>query len=297
MRISSITSRFGSLVVFALLSLLVATSGAKAFDPDRFADESTEPTSILRYGVNALKDGRTDEAVGAFRLGAKRDHLPSKWKLARMLQEGEGIPKDELAAFGLFEEIAEHFSDIPPTRNDRPYVSSALVSVGKFHLHGIPGTRVSTNAGLAEFYFYRAAALYGNAEAQYQLGDLYASGQLGTARPRSAARWYGLAARKGHAGAQAELGEMLFYGEGVGRNRVKGLVYLSRAAANGAKHQVGEFREKRQQALAKATLRQRMAAQSMIARFKFPQPQLDVATSKDATAIFGLTTRAAGAGQ
>ena len=49
-----------------------------------------------------------------------------------------------------------------------------------------------------------------------------------------AARWLALAAEKGHCGAQALLGHLLFNGEGVPRQRARGLMWLS-VAVNGAK--------------------------------------------------------------
>ncbi len=49
-----------------------------------------------------------------------------------------------------------------------------------------------------------------------------------------AARWFGLAAEKGHHGAQALLGHLLFQGDGVPRQRGRGLMWLS-VALSGAK--------------------------------------------------------------
>ena len=47
---------------------------------------------------------------------------------------------------------------------------------------------------------------------------------------RQAARWYKLSARKGHARAQAEFGMLLLQGEGIARNPVEGLMWLSLAS-------------------------------------------------------------------
>jgi uncharacterized protein len=49
-----------------------------------------------------------------------------------------------------------------------------------------------------------------------------------------AARWLALAAEKGHSGAEALLGHLLFTGDGVPRQKARGLMWLS-AASNGAK--------------------------------------------------------------
>ena len=103
-----------------------------------------------------------------------------------------------------------------------------MVSLANFSLTGIEGT-LGPNPRRAEHLLFRAAALYQDAEAQYQLGALYQSDRLGPPQMRSAARWYGLAAKKGHATASASLGRMLVLGDGVPRRPVRGLVLLMKA--------------------------------------------------------------------
>ena len=106
-------------------------------------------------------------------------------------------------------------------------------------------------------------------------------------RHRQAARWFVLASSKGHAGAEAELGQMLFYGEGVRRNRVKGLVYMSKAVARSAGENLDRFRAMRRAALAEASEGQRNAAQKVLAKLNI-LPELTGATQ-----TFGFAVRAA----
>jgi len=251
--------------ILVLGTLVFSSTSALAFDPDKDLGQSAGLQVILRYGYNALKDGRNDDALGAFRHGAIKKHLPSQWKLARMYQSGQEVPQNPLAAYELFEIIVDRFAEIPPNRLDVSYVAHSVVSLGLYSLTGIAGTRVRKNPQLAEHHFYRAAALYGDAEGQYQLGKLYNSKLLGARRPRNAARWFRLATKKHHAKAEAELGEMLFYGNGVKQNRVRGLVFLSRAAAGSARSGFQKIREKRRAAVRAASGAQRMAAQKIIA--------------------------------
>ena len=248
------------------MALILAMQPASAFDPDKVFGADAGARHILKYGFDALRDGRHDDALGAFRHGAEQEHVASQWKLARMLESGVGVQRDQLAAYRLYERIAERFNDLPPNRIDRPYVANSVVSLGRYALTGIEGTEVAADPRVAEFHFYRAAALYGDAEAQFQLGQLYNSAQLGTARPRTAARWYKLASRKGHPKAQAELGNMLFHGEGIRPNRVKGLAYLMYAARQSAKSGFQRIRDLRRDAFAKASQAQRDAAARFVAR-------------------------------
>ena len=83
-----------------------AIPSAYAFDPEKQFSEDDEPRSILRFGFMALKQGNFEEAISAFRFGAAKNDLASQWKLARMLQTGAGLPKDDLAAYRLYAKIA-----------------------------------------------------------------------------------------------------------------------------------------------------------------------------------------------
>jgi TPR repeat protein len=56
---------------------------------------------------------------------------------------------------------------------------------------------------------------------------LYLYGQGTRKDPVQAIRWFGLAAKKGHRGAQAMLGSVLFKGQGVQRQAAMGLAWLT----------------------------------------------------------------------
>ena len=271
------------------LAVLATAQSALAFDPDKAFNGNDAPQLILKYGYNALKEGRHEDAIGAFRHGAVKNHLQSQWKLARMMQLGQGVPQDDLAAYEMFEKIADRYSEIPPNRDDKPYVSNAVVSLGLYSLTGIEGTNVKRNPQLAEFHFHRAGALYGDPEAQYQLGMLYNSKLLGKKRPRHAARWLELASKKGHADAQAVLGDMLFYGKGVRKNRVRALVYLTKAVAGSARDGLLNVRDMQINAFAKASVAQRKAASQIIANLKLPEFRESENTPSGKARAFGLS--------
>ncbi len=256
MPISKVLPTIG-LLAFALLH----SGSALAFDPDKVFAGDSEPRTVLRYGYNALQGGRVDDAVGAFTYGAEHKHVASEWKLARMYQKGEGVVRDDLAAYDMYRDIAGRFLDNQPTRFEMPFVASSIVTLGTYAMKGLEG-RVIADPRLAESYYYRAAALYHDAEAQYRLGKLYHSGAMGAVQKRGAVRWFGLAAKKGHTGAQAELGRMLFAGDGVRRRPVRGLVYLGRAAKGSPSEDVLKWRD---DAFAKAAPEERESADAIIA--------------------------------
>jgi TPR repeat protein len=75
--------------------------------------------------------------------------------------------------------------------------------------------------------FQYAATIFGNPNAQYNLAQMYIVGAGGLAKDNmTAVRWLAVAAQKGHAPAEAVLGDMLFRGDGVPRQRARGLMWL-----------------------------------------------------------------------
>lgn len=90
----------------------------------------------------------------------------------------------------------------------------------------------------------REAADKGNADAQYQLGSIYASGRGVPRDDAEAAKWYRLAAEQGKAFAQTCLAGMYAGGHGVPQDYTESLKWRRRAAEQGdvsAQHALGSF--------------------------------------------------------
>jgi TPR repeat protein len=227
MRISELV-RLAALSTVVAASSLGAAGGAYAFDDKVFDDKTSEknsnPWTVFRFGFSAYKNGHKDQAVEAYRYAAENGQLGATWKLARMYAEGDGVTRNDYEAFKFFSEIAQQ--DVEPGSPEESYVSDALVALGAYMRSGIPGTPVEPNAVAAQEYYTRAAANYRNANAQFELGKMLLSGEGGArASVRQAARWLQLAAEKGHAGAQATLGNLLFQSGKV----VRGLAMMTAA--------------------------------------------------------------------
>ena len=80
----------------------------------------------------------------------------------------------------------------------------------------------------------RQSAAEGDAQAQYELGQFYYSGQDGEPDLPQALDWFERASLQGHAEAQYQLGLMFFHGEGVSANKVQAYIVLKMAAVNGS---------------------------------------------------------------
>ncbi|MBA3447098.1 MAG: sel1 repeat family protein [Pseudaminobacter sp.] len=218
-------SVFPALVIAATLA---AANGALAFDEKIFDDKGevkakSNPWAVFQFGYSAYNSGHKDQAVEAYRYAAENGQLGATWKLARMYAEGDGVARNDYEAFKFFSEIAEQ--EVAPGSPEESYMSDALVALGSYWQRGIPDSPVRKNTGAAQEYYMRAAANYRNPTAQFEMGKIFLNGDGVKASVRQAGRWFQLAAEKGHAGAQATLGNLLFQSGKV----VRGLAMMTAA--------------------------------------------------------------------
>ncbi len=95
---------------------------------------------------------------------------------------------------------------------------------------GIASAKLAPDPERAFDLFRYAATYFGDADAQYNVARMYLDGVGVKKDMRQGMNWLDLAARKGHAPAQALLGEMMFNGEAGGAaQRPRGLMYLTLA--------------------------------------------------------------------
>jgi uncharacterized protein len=218
----------------SLRSLFVAgfvvagVGSAHALDPAAVDRPASNPWDAFRSGFDAYKSGHKDEAVEAYRYAAEKGQLGAQWKLARMYAAGDGVARDDYEAFKFYSQIVSQ--GVEPGSVESAYVSDALVALGTYMRTGIPGTPVERNPGLAQEYYRDAAANYRNPTAQFELGRMFLAGEGVKASVKQAGRWLQLAAEKGHAGAQATLGNLLFQSGKVVRGLAMMTAALERAA-------------------------------------------------------------------
>ncbi|PBC03987.1 tetratricopeptide repeat protein [Mesorhizobium sp. WSM3860] len=220
-----------SFVLPALVAVatLGAVGQAMAFDDKVFDDKTgvkpqSSPWAVFQFGFSAYKNGHKDQAVEAYKYAAENGQIGATWKLARMYAQGDGVARDDYAAFKFFSEIVDQ--DVEPGSPEESYVSDALVALGDYLRKGIPGSPVEENEVAAQEYYMRAAANYRNPNAQFEIGQMFLKGEGGVrASVKQAGRWLQLAAEKGHAGAQATLGNLLFQSGKI----VRGLAMMTAA--------------------------------------------------------------------
>lgn len=213
-------------VVFASVLFLGLAGSATAFDGQPapnlpIGPQDLSPSEALREGARQYYSGNKVEALNALQYAAENGQSMAAWKLGEMYAKGDGVQEDDLRAFQYYSQIVREHGDDSPNAPDAPFVSSALVALGTYYLNGIEGT-VPKNEARARQIFTHAASYFGDAEAQYELGQMYQDNNS-----RMAIRWYNLAALKGHVGAQARLGETLYNIGTSDKKKARGLMWLT----------------------------------------------------------------------
>jgi hypothetical protein len=237
MRISSTATRIATcgmaVGLFGGLCLVLGPGrGGLTAEPAFAFDGTTSPSTAalspsdgLRGGAQPPATGAKASALTALQYAAEQGQPVAQWKLGRMYADGDGVPRDDLRAFNYFSEIANAHPDETPGSPQASFVSSAFVALGHYYLTGIANSPVAADPARARDMFGYAATYFGDAEAQYELGRLYLADT--PSDPHQAARWFQLAATKGHCRAEVALGDMLFQGQAVPRQAARGLMWLT----------------------------------------------------------------------
>ncbi|MET3647063.1 tetratricopeptide repeat protein [Phyllobacterium ifriqiyense] len=218
-----IADRFLAPIVGIGLFLGAMTLPCMAFDTKNEMNEDSSPFALFKFGFSAYKNGHKDEAVKALRFAAEKGHQGANWKLGRMYAEGDGVKEDDYEAYKMFEQVIQEGAD-QGTENES-YVADALVALAGYVKRGIPNSPINSNPSAARDLYLQAASNFGDPDAQFELGKMLMRGEGGSASPNQAARWFRLSAQKGHAGAQAMLGNLLFQ---AGKT-VRGLAMMTAA--------------------------------------------------------------------
>ena len=184
------------------------------------------PLEAFRSGTQALRQGKTHQALAELEYAADQGVAGAIWKLGRMYADGDGVSVDKARAYEYFRRLTMIYGDDSLGTPNVRYVSNAFVSLGQYYLDGIPD-RLEADPHRAREMFRYAASYFADPEAQYYLGRLYLLGKVGAHKDAiQAARWLNLAADKGDHRAQALLGEMLSKGDGISRQAALGLFWL-----------------------------------------------------------------------
>jgi len=215
----------GALSVMILGSALV---GAAPVHAQSAVDAAQAMASALDGAGGGISMA---DQLAALEAAAAAGDPMAQWQLGLMYESGEGVEQDKAKAFGYFAQIADQHADTAPKGIEADIVAHSFVKMGEYYKAGVPEAGIPQDDDYATKLILHAASYFGDADAQFKVGELYLdSAELGD-NPIQSARWLSLAARKGHAGAQAKLGNILFNGDGnLEANPVEGLMWLTVAS-------------------------------------------------------------------
>lgn len=238
---------------------------ANAFDPSKVFEGEMSSHKIFRFYFDARKKGQEAEAVSVLKYAADQGNPAAQWKLGRMYETGDGVQRDSLAAFNIFKGITERFSSVNPNSPDGQFASNAMVALGRYYHRGIPSGDIAPDLYQARVMFTTAAMVFRNASAQFELARLNLDKSDGMHDPKLAARMLTLSYHKGHIGAKALLGHMMFEGDHVKPDVVRGLVMMSEAKAVAQARDLDWISQLQEEAFAVATPDQRQQVLSKLA--------------------------------
>jgi len=228
-------------VVFALAAgPALALDGSTTPSGQKIAPGRTFKSAreALRAGVDDLQAGDAQSSVQALTYAAEGGETLAQWKLGSIYAAGEVVPRNDVLAYKYFEELVENYDEEETDQRSLAAIANAFVQVGLYNLNGVAGGAIKPDPERAVEMFEVAATRFGDADGEYHLARMFIDGAGGLEKDKlRAAKWLGLAAEKGHHGAQALLGHMLFRGDGVPRQSARGLMWLviGAASAKGSK--------------------------------------------------------------
>ena len=215
-------------------------------------------SDAFRAGTRLYYEGDRKAAIEQLRRAAESGHPIAQWKLGRIYQTGDGVPVNDAKAFEFYNQVANNHADDNPESPQSAFVASAFVALGTYYLKGVENTAVRPNVQKAREIYTYAASYFGDSDAQFNLGRLYLEPASSDRDPKQAARWLRAAAKKGHVGAQALLGQLLFAGDdGVPRRPAQGLMWLTVARSGTNATNEDWIRDAQEQAFSVASEQER----------------------------------------
>jgi len=196
---------------------------AKAFSEWKTAAEAGQAEAQFDLGVLYAQGKGVPRdlpmAESWYRKAAEQGNAEAEFALGQMYSRGWGVPRDEADAMRWFQMANSPDSDGPST-------DWSLIE----------GYGVQQDQKQAA-YWYELAAQKGHAEAQFNLGRLYAAGKGGIPHDEEQAlRWVRAAASQGYPPAEARLGVRYATGLGIALDTKRAYFWLTLAYLRGEKN-------------------------------------------------------------
>lgn len=221
--------KHSSFLITLTVSITLSGTLSHAFDASKVIEKDTSASQIIQFFFKFKKDGKPEDAVQVLKYAADNGNSAAQWKLARIYQTGDGVQQNSLEAFQIFRKIAQQSVYGIKTLEGRHFVADAFVALGDYYLNGIPETAVVPDRSKARVMYTTAAMVYRHPSAQFELGRMQINNDKVFGEGPSGVRNLSLAYKKGHVGAEALLGSLIFEGVHAKHDPVRGLFMIGNA--------------------------------------------------------------------
>src|SRR3569833_3543618 len=184
-----------------------AATDAPAAAPAPRTDNAVDAAQAMASAMDGAGGGiSSTEQIAALEDAAAAGDPMAQWQLGLMYESGEGVEQDKAKAFGYFAEIAAQPADAAPRGVESDIIAHSFVKMGEYYKDSLPEAGIAKDEDYSIKLLMHAASYFGDADAQYRVGEMYLDkNELGD-NPLQSARWLSLAAKKGHAPARAGRG-------------------------------------------------------------------------------------------
>ena len=150
-------NKLSGIVLCAALSVMATAPVALALDPNTSVVKEAGPFDLFRHGFKAYREGNKEEAVEAYRYAAEMGHTGSRWALATMYADGDGVVKNDFEAFKIYSEIASQ--GVEPGSNDTGFFVNALMALAGYYYRGIPQSPASSRRSSSRWSSARSSSV------------------------------------------------------------------------------------------------------------------------------------------
>jgi len=196
----------------------------------------------LKQGIAAFNGGYYELAVPALEAAAESNPVMGTFYIARIYADNEGAYTDHVKAYNIFRKLADELRDVDPDDDDlAPVAAKALTEVSRYLRTGIVEGSLKANPKLADSLLQRAALFFNDEDAQFELAKVFLRGEGPDLAMRARGEeskiengihWLSRLSKKGHAGAQAFLADLLWRGKFVPQDQIAALNLIDVAVAN-----------------------------------------------------------------
>jgi len=196
----------------------------------------------LKQGIAAFNGGYYELAVPALEVAAESNPVMGTFYIARIYADNEGAYTDHVKAYNIFRKLADELRDVDPDDDDlAPVAAKALTEVSRYLRAGIAEGSLKPNPKLADSLLQRAALFFNDEDAQFELAKVFLRGEGPDlamrargeeSKTENGVHWLSRLSKKGHAGAQAFLADLLWRGKFVPQDQIAALNLIDVAVAN-----------------------------------------------------------------